>query len=184
MPPSDPSVTLLTRAYAFAAAKHMGQMRNAATGEPYLHHPIEVANLLAYATEGANPVLVAAGVLHDVLEDTDTTAAELRAVFGHEVASLVGEVTDPKGLAEHERRMRQIEHVRELSMDARLLKIADKTSNIRERLANRPQGQSDGEIMDYVEWGAMVVAGCRGLNPRLDEVFDAACEAALKKFGR
>ncbi len=183
MPPSDAAVALLARAYAFAAVQHEGQKRNASGDEPYLHHLIEVANLLAYATDGGNPVLVAAGVLHDVLEDTPTTATELRTLFGHDVATLVGEVTDPKGLSEDERRQRQVEYVRVLSPEAKLLKIADKTSNIRERLKARPEGQSDRDILDYVEWGAMVVAGCRGLNTKLDEVFDEAYEAALRKYG-
>lgn len=179
----DQPVTLLARAYAFAALKHAGQWRRATPNEPYLHHLIEVANLLAFATEGTNPVLVAGGVLHDVLEDTDTTPAELRAVFGQDVASLVAEVTDPAGLSEAERRQRQIEHARVLSADARLIKIADKTSNIRERLKAHPDGRRDQKILDYVEWGAMVVAGCRGLNARLEDAFDEAYEAALRKYG-
>jgi guanosine-3',5'-bis(diphosphate) 3'-pyrophosphohydrolase len=183
MPASDSPIALLARAYAFAAAKHAGQTRNAAGGEPYLHHLIEVANLLAYATDGNDPVLVAGGILHDTLEDTETTGSELRAVFGHDVAVLVQEVSDPAGLPEAERRLRQIEHVRELSAQARMLKIADKTSNIRERLAARPAGQTDQDIVDYIEWGAMVVAGCRGLNAKLDDAFDAAFEAALRKYG-
>jgi (p)ppGpp synthase/HD superfamily hydrolase len=183
MTASNPAIALLARAYAFAAARHAGQRRNAATDEPYLHHLIEVANLLAYVTEGADPVLIAGGVLHDVIEDTPTTPAELRTLFGPDVAALVAEVTDPEGLSEQERRQRQVEHVRELSAQARLLKIADKTSNIRERLATRPADKTDEEIMAYVEWGAMVVAGCRGINTKLDDAFDEAYEAALRKFG-
>jgi (p)ppGpp synthase/HD superfamily hydrolase len=183
MPAPNQVVALLARAYAFAAARHAGQKRNAASEEPYLHHLIEVANLLAYVTEGAEPVLVAGGILHDVIEDTPTTPAELRTLFGHEVASLVAEVTDPSGLGEDERRQRQVEHVRELSAHARLLKIADKTSNIRERLACRPADKTDEEILAYVEWGAMVVMGCRGINTKLDDAFDEAYEAALRKFG-
>lgn len=176
------AVTLLARAYALAAVRHNGQKRRA-VDEPYLHHLIEVANLLAYATDGADPVLVAGGVLHDTLEDTETTAAELKTLFGPDVAALVAEVTDPPGLGEAERRRRQVDHVRELSTQAKLLKIADKTSNLRERLAGRPPGLSDREIVDYIEWGAMVVAGCRRLNAKLDDAFDEAYQAALRKYG-
>jgi (p)ppGpp synthase/HD superfamily hydrolase len=183
MNPSDHPTAFLARAYAFAAVRHAGQKRNAAGDEPYLHHLIEVANLLAYATDGADPVLVAGGVLHDVLEDTPTTPAELSSLFGPEVAALVAEVTDPEGVTEAERRQRQVKHAPHLSDRARLLKIADKTSNIRERLATRPPGKTDQDIRDYVDWGAAVVAGCRGFNARLEDAFDAAYEAAIRKYG-
>jgi (p)ppGpp synthase/HD superfamily hydrolase len=183
MSPTDHPTAFLARAYAFAAVRHAGQKRNAAGDEPYLHHLIEVANLLAYATDGADPVLVAGGVLHDVLEDTPTTPEELLSLFGPDVAALVAEVTDPDGLTEAERRRRQVEHAPHLSTRARLLKIADKTSNIRERLTARPPGKSNRDIVEYVEWGAMVVAGCRGLNARLEDAFDEAYEAAMRKYG-
>lgn len=182
MSPTDPPTAFLARAYAFAAARHAGQKRNAAGDEPYLHHLIEVANLLAYATDGADPILVAGGVLHDVLEDTPTTPEELSSLFGPEVAALVAEVTDPVGPTEAERRQRQVEHAPDLSTRGRLLKIADKTSNIRERLAARPPGKTDQEIRDYIDWGAAVVAGCRGLNEKLEDAFDEAYEAAMRKY--
>ena len=183
MATNEQPVTFLARAYALAAARHAGQRRNAAREEPYLNHLVEVANLLAFATDGGDMVLVAGGVLHDTLEDTETTTEELTALFGPEVAALVGEVTDPSGLEENARRQRQIEHAHELSRRGKLLKIADKTSNIRERLAHRPPGLSDQQIRDYVDWGAMVVAGCRGLNARLEDAFDEAYEAAMKLYG-
>lgn len=183
MAAANDTVTLLARAYALAAVQHAGQRRNAARDEPYLNHLVEVANLLAYATDGADPVLVAGGVLHDVVEDSSTTVDDLKAMFGPEVASLVEEVTDPPGLADDERRRRQVVHAPSLSRRAKLLKIADKTSNVRERIAHRPQGQSDAEIIDYIQWGAAVVAACRGLNTRLDEAFDEALSTAMRKYG-
>lgn len=179
----DANITLLARAYAFAAAQHTGQRRKAASSEPYLNHLAEVANLLAYATEGNNASLVAAGVLHDILEDTETTPDELHALFGPAVADIVEEVTDPPGLSEMDRRRRQIDHAHELSPQAKLLKIADKTSNIRERFVHRPEGQSDEQIREYIEWGEMVVAGCRGLNEKLEDAFSEAFDASLRKYG-
>ena len=180
--PAD-AVTLLTRAFAFAAHRHGGQRRNAAVEEPYLNHLTEVANLLAYATEGGDLVLVSAGVLHDVLEDTETTDEEMRTLFGPEIAYLVREVTDPPDLGEGERRQRQVEHAPSLSPRAKLLKIADKTSNIRERIAHRPAGLSDEKLRDYIEWGSMVVAGCRGANQKLEDAFAEAFETAMRKYG-
>jgi guanosine-3',5'-bis(diphosphate) 3'-pyrophosphohydrolase len=180
--PAD-AVTLITRAFAFAAHRHGGQRRNAATEEPYLNHLTEVANLLAYATDGGDLVLVAAGVLHDTLEDTETTEDELRILFGPDIADLVREVTDPPDLGESERRQRQVEHTPTLSPRAKLLKIADKTSNIRERIAYRPDGISDERLRDYIEWGGMVVAGCRGLNQKLEDAFAEAFDTAMRKYG-
>ncbi|HEX9809204.1 MAG TPA: HD domain-containing protein [Alphaproteobacteria bacterium] len=180
--PRDP-VTLLARAYALAADRHAGQRRNCAKDEPYLNHLVEVAHLLAYATDGADPVLVAGGVLHDALEDTETTEDELRRLFGDEVAALVAEVTDPPGLGEEARRRRQVDHAPALSARARLLKIADKTSNIRERIAHPPTDLPAAQVRAYIEWGAAVVAGCRGLNERLDAAFDEALALARNRFG-
>lgn len=183
MGPTEPPVTFLARAYALAAARHAGQRRRAAQDEAYLNHLVEVANLLAYATDGTDPVLVAGGILHDAIEDTETTETELTTLFGPEVATLVSEVTDPPDIEESARRQRQVDHAPGLSRRARLLKIADKTSNIRERLAHRPPGLSDAQIRDYVDWGAMVVAGCRGLNAKLEDAFDEAYHAAMKLYG-
>lgn len=182
MDPNDNPVSLLARAYALAAARHADQRRKV-SGEPYINHLAEVANLLAYATDGTDPVLVAAGILHDSIEDTETTVAELNTLFGPEITAIVEEVTDPPDIEEAARRQRQVDHAPHLSSRARLLKIADKTSNIRERLAHRPLGLSDAEIRAYIDWGAMVVAGCRGLNERLEEAFDSAFEAAMKRYG-
>ncbi len=180
--PAD-AVTLLTRAFAFAAHRHGGQRRNAAVEEPYLNHLTEVANLLAYATDGGDLVLVCAGVLHDSLEDTETTDEELRTLFGPDIADLVREVTDPPGQDESERRQRQVMHAPTLSPKAKLLKVADKTSNIRERIAHRPAALSDEQLRDYIEWGGMVVAGCRGLNDKLEDAFAEAYETAMRKYG-
>jgi (p)ppGpp synthase/HD superfamily hydrolase len=177
------AVSLLARAYAFAAQRHAGQKRNAAPDEPYLNHLAEVANLLAYATEGTDVELVVAGVLHDVLEDTPTTMDELRSLFGPDIATMVHEATDPPGLDEAARRQRQVEHAASLPGRTRLLKIADKISNVRERIAHRPPGLTDQQIRDYIEWGAMVVAGCRGLNARLDDAYDEAFQTAMRLYG-
>lgn len=176
-------IALVTRAFAFAAERHARQRRNAAADEPYINHLAEVANLLSYATEGTDPALVAVGLLHDVLEDTGTTEDELKLLFGPDIADAVREVTDPPGLDEPARRQRQVDHAPELSPRAKMLKIADKTSNIRERIRQRPAGKTDAEIRDYIEWGAMVVAGCRGLNERLEDAFMDAFDAAMRIYG-
>src|SRR5436309_13193438 len=82
----------------FAAEKHAEQKRKGVSGEPYINHLIEVAGLIAHSSGSADANLIMAALLHDTVEDTGTTAEELEAKFGHDVASLVLEVTDDKGL--------------------------------------------------------------------------------------
>jgi (p)ppGpp synthase/HD superfamily hydrolase len=165
---------LVGRAADFAAHRHVSQRRKGAAGEPYINHLIEVGRLLAEATEGRDAALVAAGLLHDTLEDTPTTFEELEAQFGSDIAGLVAEVTDDKSLPKAERKRRQVATAAAKSKRARLIKIADKTSNLR-ALAHSPPADWDvARLVEYVDWAEQVVAGCRGLNPALERAFDGA----------
>jgi (p)ppGpp synthase/HD superfamily hydrolase len=171
-------VLLVARAADFAARRHSGQRRKGAAAEPYVEHLAEVAALLAEATRGADAVLVAAGFLHDTLEDTATERDELEAEFGPEVAALVAEVTDDKSLAKAERKRRQIETAASKSRRAKLLKLADKTSNLRALAASPPAGWDRTRLLDYVDWAEEVVARCRGVDAWLERRFDAAAAEA------
>ena len=168
------AVVALCRALDFAARKHIDQRRKGARAEPYLNHLAEVARLLAEATGGDDPALVIAGLLHDTLEDTATSRAELVAAFGTDVADLVAEVSDDKSLASAERKRLQIEHAASRSARAKLIKIADKTSNLRGIATSPPADWSSARKRTYFEWAVAVVAGCRGVNPRLEGWFDDA----------
>jgi (p)ppGpp synthase/HD superfamily hydrolase len=171
-------VLLLTRAFAFAAEKHTGQKRKGENGEPYVNHLAEVAHLLAVAVEGRDANLIAAGLLHDTLEDTRTTHAELVAAFNEDIANLVGEVTDDKSLPKQERKRLQVEHAPSRTDRAKMLKLADKTSNLRGIVASPPAGWSVERRLEYVRWGRDVAAGLRGVHPGLEAQFDAAADAA------
>ncbi|HVJ53296.1 MAG TPA: HD domain-containing protein [Aliidongia sp.] len=174
---------LTTRALEFAALKHTDQRRKGERGEPYVNHLAEVAVLLAEATHGDDPILIAGGLLHDTLEDTETTYEELEASFGPEIAHLVKEVTDDTSLPRADRKRLQIEKTPGKSARARQIKIADKISNLRALLRTPPTGWCDIRKRDYVDWAAAVVAGCRGLNPALDRLFDQAHADGLAAFG-
>jgi guanosine-3',5'-bis(diphosphate) 3'-pyrophosphohydrolase len=175
--PHHPSgLMLVTAAFDFAARKHVDHRRKGIAAEPYLNHLTEVAHLLAEATGGADPVLVAAGVLHDVLEDTATTADELARLFGAEVADLVREVTSDKSLARADRKRLQLEAASTKSTRARLIKLADKTSNARALASSPPADWPPARRQEYLDWARAVVAGCRGVSPFLEARFDAACE--------
>jgi guanosine-3',5'-bis(diphosphate) 3'-pyrophosphohydrolase len=172
------AIRLVSEAAELAARRHNGMARKGRGNEPYINHLAEVANLLATATEGADPELVAAGWLHDTVEDTETTRDELAQTFSERVASLVVEVTDDMSLPKPQRRQKQIEDAPHKSPGARMIKIADKISNIRARIVPDPSSDERADLADYAAWAEKVVAGCRGVNPILDAKFDEAVKAA------
>ena len=167
----------LARAFDFAARRHVHQRRKGEAAEPYVNHLAEVAALLAEATGGDDPVLLVASLLHDTIEDQDVTRAEIAASFGDEVASLVAEVTDDKSLPKIERKRLQVENAPKKTERAKLLKLADKTSNLR-AIANCPPAWPLQRQREYVDWAERVVAGCRGVNAQLERAFDAAAAQA------
>jgi (p)ppGpp synthase/HD superfamily hydrolase len=169
---------LVSEAADLAARRHNGMARKGRGNEPYINHLAEVANLLAIATEGRDAELVAAGWLHDTVEDTATTAQELAATFGNRVAALVVEVTDDMTLPKAERRQRQIIEASHKSPGAKLIKIADKISNVRARILPEPTPEERDDLADYVAWAEKVVGGCRGGNAMLDRSFDHAVKLA------
>lgn len=166
------TVTDLARAYHFAAVKHIDQRRKGAASEPYINHLTEVAALVAEASGGSDIELIVAAALHDTVEDTQTTFDELAAAFSPRVADLVAEVTDDKALPKLERKRLQIEHAAHTSPAAKLIKLADKTANLRSLLNSPPTGWPAERVAAYFDWAARVVAGCRGTNAWLEAEFD------------
>src|SRR5207253_10950628 len=163
---------LVSSAANLAAHRHNGMARKGRGNEPYINHLAEVANILAEVTDGADAELVAAGWLHDTVEDTGITRDELAQKFGGRVAALVVEVTDDMSLPKAKRWQRQIEDAPHKSAGAKLIKIADKISNIRARVHSDPTAEERADLTDYVDWAEQVVAGCRGGNAALDRMFD------------
>ena len=163
---------LVCEAALLAARRHSGMVRKGCGNEPYVNHLAEVANLVCEASGGADAELVAAGWLHDVIEDTETTREELADRLSVRVAALVVEVSDDMGLPKAERRRLQVVGAPHKSPDAKLIKIADKISNIRGRIAPDPSEEERADLADYVGWAEQVVSGCRGGNAWLDRTFD------------
>ncbi len=166
----------LARAYHFAARKHVGQRRKGEAAEPYMNHLTEVAELVAQATNGDLEVVIAA-ILHDTVEDTDTTIDEILKVFGARIADLTAEVTDDKSLPKQRRKDLQIEHAAHASWGAQVIKLADKTSNLRSLLISPPPDWPRARRDEYVDWSRRVVTGCRDANVWLAEQFDDAAKA-------
>jgi guanosine-3',5'-bis(diphosphate) 3'-pyrophosphohydrolase len=174
-------ICLVSEAAEFAARRHTGLARKGRGNEPYINHLAEVANLLATATGGRDPELIAVGWLHDTIEDTATTQEELARKFSERVANLVAEVTDDMRLPKSTRRQLQIVHAPGKSPSAKLIKIADKISNIRARIHADPTAEERADLTDYVDWAEQVVAGCRGVNAALDQMFDDTVKLARSR---
>jgi GTP diphosphokinase / guanosine-3',5'-bis(diphosphate) 3'-diphosphatase len=174
-------VTVLKAADA-AARWHVHQKRKGAAQEPYVNHLLEVASLVAEATEGADPNLVVAALLHDAIEDQEVPREMIADVFGEDVAKLVGECTDDKALPKDERKRLQVEHAAEKSRRAKVIKLADKTSNLRTLSASPPPDWSVKRRLEYVSWARNVVRGLRGTNEWLEQEFDRAAEAAERSL--
>jgi len=146
------SLEILTKAIAFAANKHSNQRRKNKDKSPYIEHPIRVMHLLSKSGINSLKILCAA-VLHDTVEDTQTTKEELIKEFGEEIAKIVMEVTDDKSLPKVERKKQQIEHAKHtLSYEARQVKLADKLDNLSSIQSDPPTNWSKEEIEGYVNW--------------------------------
>ncbi len=118
-------------------------------------------------------VLVAA-ILHDTIEDTDTTVEEIRSAFGVTISDIVEEVTDDKNLPKDVRKKMQIEHAATSSRRAKLVKLADKICNLRDLNISAPPNWSLERIREYFEWANNVVENLRGISPDLEAIFDDA----------
>jgi len=175
LPPDD--FGLVVRALAFAAAKHRDQRRKDPAASPYINHPIALANVLVNEAGITDPEVIAAALLHDTIEDTKTTPAELEAAFGPRVRRIVEEVTDDKELPREERKRLQIEHAPTLSPSARLVKLADKITNLRDVASDPPHGWTLDRRREYFEWAKRVIDGLRGENATLEAIFDRAYAA-------
>jgi GTP diphosphokinase / guanosine-3',5'-bis(diphosphate) 3'-diphosphatase len=171
----------LLQAASFSAQKHTGQRRKGERGEPYINHPLEVANLIASIGAVDDYDILIAAILHDTVEDCGVTREEIEELFGEKVAGYVMEVTDDKSLPKAERKRLQVEHAPHLSPGAKIVKLADKISNIADITNSPPADWSVERRLAYIEWGVDVVAGLRGANGPLEKYFDELVERARVK---
>lgn len=168
-------------AIAFAADKHRNQRRKDAAASPYINHPISLANVLANEAGIDDERVLIAAILHDTLEDTETTVQELVRHFGQEIADIVLEVTDDKTLLKAERKQQQIEHASTISRRAKLVKLADKICNLRDIATAPPAGWSLRRKQGYFDWAKAVIDGLRGVHPSLEYLFDTTYKARPTK---
>lgn len=151
----------------FAAIAHRNQRRKDQAKTPYINHPIEVMTLLSQAGVVDVNTLCAA-VLHDTIEDTDVTYEQLVKEFGKETADIVKECSDDKSLPKEVRKQEQILHAKVASASAKLVKTADKLSNLGNLDSNPPADWSKDTIDGYFTWSYAVWLNIRGHNDLLD----------------
>jgi len=165
-------ISVVLDAVHFSAEKHKYQRRKNIQQTPYICHPIRVADLLTKVAKVTDIRVLISALLHDTVEDTDTSFEEITHRFGSQIAAIVREVTDDKTLPKQVRKQQQIDHAPHVSTEAKLVKLADKLDNLTDLLTTTPVGWSPQRVADYFDWGEKVVHGLRGTNQYLEKALD------------
>jgi (p)ppGpp synthase/HD superfamily hydrolase len=172
------AVSKILNAAQAAARWHAKQRRKGSARAPYINHLLEVAKLVDQATGSKDPDLIVAALLHDAIEDQGVSRAAIAEQFGEDVAALVDEVSDDKSLPQEVRKRLQVEQAAKKSRRAKILKLADKISNVTDIGNDPPPDWSVERQRQYVQWGRDVVAGLRGTSPELERLFEEAAAEA------
>lgn len=165
-------IGIVVKACEVAARAHREQKRKDGV-TPYINHPLQVAHLLHEVAGVTDAEILAAAILHDVVEDTTMTEEDVRREFGARVAGLVMECTDDKRLEKAERKRLQVINAPHKSPGAKLIKLADKIANVGDIVKVQWPVERKKE---YLEWAAQVAKGLAGVNAALDAAFVRAVE--------
>lgn len=164
----------LIDALAFAAHKHRDQRRKDVEASPYINHPIALARVLSIEGGIDDVDVICAALLHDTIEDTETSEEELLQRFGPRITAIVAAVTDDKELPKQQRKELQVEHAAHLSHEAKLVKLADKICNLRDVASSPPPNWPLSRRREYFDWARRVIDGLRGVHAGLEARFDHA----------
>lgn len=176
-------MNLFSDAILFAATCHSGQYRKDGK-TPYINHPLQVVHHLVHLANVQDEDTLCAAVLHDVVEDTDVTAADIELRFNSRISSIVLELTDQKHLSNNERKLLQIENARFLTPEARLIRISDKICNVYDMHKAPPSNWPISQRLNYVNWALTVVDCIRGSNATLESRFDDVVRNAWQDLSR
>jgi guanosine-3',5'-bis(diphosphate) 3'-pyrophosphohydrolase len=155
------------QALDFAAERHSAQRRKGPDAAPYVNHLIEDATLVANVGQIDDVEVLIAAVLHDVLEDTPTTADEVTARFGARVCQFVQALSDDKSLPRKRRRQITLQELPETEELVKVIKLADLASNIK----LLPPTWSDDRKREYLEWSEHAATICGSACQALAEVY-------------
>ncbi|GAB1604267.1 guanosine-3',5'-bis(diphosphate) 3'-pyrophosphohydrolase MESH1-like [Argonauta hians] len=169
----DDLLSTIIKCVNFAAIKHKDQRRKDEEETPYINHPIGVSYILTNEAGVTDITVIQAALLHDTVEDTDTTLQEIEDHFGKQVSGVVGEVSDDKTLDKAERKRLQIEHAKTCSGQAKLVKLADKLYNLRDLNRTTPMGWTEERVHQYFVWAKKVVQNLSGTNEPMEKALDA-----------
>jgi GTP diphosphokinase / guanosine-3',5'-bis(diphosphate) 3'-diphosphatase len=174
----------VTGALQYASRMHRDQRRKDIEASPYINHPIALLHILAVEVGITDADVLCAAVLHDVIEDCAETPAdranretEIERSFGSTVLGIVKEVTDDKDLPKAERKARQVEHAAHLSEQAKFVKLADKTANLRDVALSPPRDWTLQRRREYFDWANQVVQNMGPCHGKLCELFNMAYKA-------
>lgn len=167
----DLSHAFILKAASFSAKKHSKQHRKDEFSTPYINHPIAVALIISDIGGIDDVEVIAAALLHDTIEDTDTTPIELEVEFGKKVCEYVLEVSDDMDLPKEERKSKQIQHAKHLSKGAALIKLGDKIVNVTDAINNPPDDWSLKRRQEYLEWAERVIDNCPKVNDGMENRF-------------
>jgi guanosine-3',5'-bis(diphosphate) 3'-pyrophosphohydrolase len=173
---SSAQVEQLLLALDFAAERHRFQKRKNKAQTPYISHPIGVANNLMAIGQVKDPAIIAAALLHDTVEDTQTTFKEIQTQFGKEVCGYVQELTDDKTLSKEERKRLQVVNAPHKSAGAAQVKLADKLYNLTDLSTQVPEGWGIERVDHYFHWAEAIVNRLPAVNPPLKEAVDEVIE--------
>src|SRR5262249_40981790 len=141
----------------FAAEKHRLQTRKNPEKTPYISHPIGVTNHLMIIGEVRDSSIILGSLLHDTVEESQTTFEELESKFGKQVADYVRELTDDQSLAKEARNRTQVIQAAHKSSGAAQIKLADNLFNLSDLFNNPPKDWTEARIDRYYEWAQSVV---------------------------
>lgn len=171
-------IALLFKGVRFAAMKHQGQYRLQAGLIPYIIHPIGVAKSLWIEGGIRNINVLVAALLHDTIEDTNTTADEIEREFGYRIRYTVEEVSDDPALLSNQNKQRQVDHAPHMTLNAQLVKLADRLYNVRD-MKNELPGFGPARIRWYMEWSLKLVQALQGTHEQLEESLKAEISLRL-----
>lgn len=165
----DENTRILVKSFNFAAVKHKDQRRKDKDQTPYINHPIGVAHIISEEAQITDTNILISAVLHDTVEDTDTSFEELEFEFGSQIKEIVYQCSDDKTLSKEQRKQKQIEKAGSCCYEAKVVKLADKLYNLRDLERQLPVGWSEERRQVYFEWSWKVVKNIRGTCSPLEE---------------
>jgi GTP diphosphokinase / guanosine-3',5'-bis(diphosphate) 3'-diphosphatase len=172
---------IIFKALEFASVKHKGQKRKD-DFTPYINHPVKVAEILVQIGDVEDEQIIAAALLHDTIEDTETEPHELEEIFGKTITDYVLEVTDDKNISKRKRKEFQILNAKNLSKGAALIRVADKIANLKDIANNPPLNWNNKRKLKYFEWTKKVISNLNTDNEKLLDYYNEVYEENRKKI--